>query len=37
MERNSIVLDDLIDDVAPTTNTATELGLVITVGVIILF
>lgn len=36
MERKSIVLEDLMDDIAPTTNTTTELGIVITVVVVIL-
>jgi len=36
MERKSVVLEDLLDDVAPTTNTTTELGIVITIAVVIL-
>lgn len=36
MERRSVVLEDLLDDVAPTTNTTTELGIVITIVVVIL-
>lgn len=35
MERTSIILEDLQDGIAPTTNTATELGIVITLLLVI--
>jgi hypothetical protein len=36
MKRKSIALEDLQDDIAPTTNTTTELGIVITIVIVIL-
>ncbi len=36
MNRKSILLDDLQDDIAPTTNTTTELGIVITIAIVLL-
>ena len=37
MERNSILLEDLPDDVAPMTHARAELGVIITIVLVILY